>query len=199
MTKDQAYALFQKNYVSSCAGNPYGEENSRKLNVKELITDLTHHAQIKRVYVSTRGNLIILTKPIFPIDPTTHQHYPQIGRFTIRIRYNDHSTTEDDISVANRDYHSTSNKSDYAFSYYKGYFAHPHIPEGSAEHVCFGDNQDIVEQAYDKGDIYGLVDFLLLFLTTWNQDDGNPYVNYEYFYALRSKRKSNLFIEKEAV
>lgn len=194
MTKAQAQLLLRKHYHAYRENSSFGSA-THDLKVKEDVRALNHHPQIKRAYVSTTGNLIVLTNRIYPVDPADHHRYPQIGRFTIRIRYGASHGTDDGISIANRDYHSTSGYS--AFD--EQHFEHPHVRTFETPYVCFGDNQAAAEGAYDNGDLYGLIDFILLFLSTWNAENGEPYVQYGEFYELRTARHSNLFKEKEAV
>jgi hypothetical protein len=135
----------------------------------KFLTSMKNHPYLTDAYITKKKALCFITKPLR--RDTGKKFLPgSIGRFEILIN----AFTISDIRISNLDY-------------YYGDYHHPNIENS---HMCWGDNEREVRDMLQKCEIEQFIDFTLICLTAYPQDEGsNPYIDPDEWFEEKEKIK----------
>ena len=152
-----------------------------KEELLKILTALRKHRQIEDAYVSTERSIVIITKMLYATNEKTHteDRRKEIGSFYIRLNFKEFNHH---ISIKNLTFERFKDGGD-------GPYDHPHI-EGDS--ICWGNNSQEVEVMWKDGQIYELIDFIIVFLSVYPQTDGKPYVTYDDWMDNKKKNKNHV-------
>lgn len=140
------------------------------------IESIRKQKNIEDIAVFEDGGIICITKMLYPtseITGKTNMKKP-IGKFMIKVN-------DGTIKVINLTYNA-------------GNYYHPNV--SSSGSVCWGENQEEINKMYNKFNLYELIDFIVLFLSTFPQKEGDPYVGYSEWMNAREKNEQSVDLSK---
>ena len=137
-----------------------------KKQLTEELKQVKQLEKVEKVYLSTVNNIVIITKPLFATILINKKEKElldtPIGAYTITI-----DLSHEALKIFNRTYQSDEDEA----------FEHPHVKRDSYD-ICFGSNKVTVYKLLRESQLFLLVDFLITFLSAWEQEGANPWISY---------------------
>jgi hypothetical protein len=158
-------------------------EKSSKQDIIKAIAEIKRIKGVTECYISSKFKMFIQTENLdLPQQEADRKgKVRKLGRLEIQIPIG--TTNVSDVKVHNLDWEYDSND-------------HPNI-DADDNHVCWGSNEPEVSEMLKNMTYYQLVDFILLFLTDFPQQNGSPYVDYTEWLEERGKKKSKFTNEEK--
>lgn len=148
----------------------------KPFTAKELqkeVETLKKHPDVEDVYLTEKNNIMIITKHLYATDDVTNRKDPNkdLGAYAIKINPKA-DQVPDALKMMNLTYRIADRESNI-------HYHSPHIKfERNSNHICWGDNQNEILQMLRFGQLYPLIDFVILFCSIYPQKFGSPYIGY---------------------
>lgn len=142
----------------------------------KMVNELKKHDKVKSAFITTKGNIIVITHLLNAIDRDTDTEIKDkpMGQFLFKF-----FTAADMISIeaTNLTYWMYRNRDG---SYLGQGYPHPNI---SGTSICWGNNDIEVHSMKKLGQYYALLDFAITFFSLFpHADRSNPYIDFEEWY-----------------
>lgn len=133
---------------------------------------LRKHEMIDNISITRDNHILILTKMLEAVDREDGKPYihafgkkvsSKIGRFMIEINHENIYFDEYSIQAKNLDYLSQGHD-------------HPNIRSGT---ICMGNTEDQFRDMFTYFQVYQLTDLLITLITTWGENDEEPWVDFD--------------------
>lgn len=141
----------------------------------KLVSQIKKHAGVEDAYITPKGRLFVITKTLYAHDEEDkeNKNFP-IGRFVLKM-----SLTASEIWGINLDYALVNHPG------HETTLFHPNI---SGSQLCWGDNAKEVRSCAQAGQLYELVDFLIIFFSTYPHDpNSNPFIGFDAWQKYRKQ------------
>lgn len=154
-----------------------GKESKMDLKgLAALVASINKQDKVEDAYIGIKGNLVVFTKMLYGLDSTGKEDKSvEIGRFIFRMPLIGLSPI-----AFNLDYAVSPTGSDP--------YWHPNI---RGTNICQGDNAKEILGAARAGQLYELVDFLIIFLSLYPHDGGNPYIGFPEWLQQRTRLRAS--------
>jgi hypothetical protein len=154
------------------------QDKTKKMSVEgfiEEIKKIKKHSLVHSVYITDTGILLVKTKSLKALDWSKPKPTKEtIGSLVFYIRFTNPSYL--DVFADNLDYMSVS---------------HPH-PQISGTEICWGNESPTVHNFKKAGELYAMVDYLILFMSTIYQENSTYFVHPEEWMKGKTKRTSGI-------
>lgn len=135
----------------------------KNLTLKDIEAELAaikRNQKVADAYISTQGHLIVITKMLYALDTTGKENKKiEIGRFVFNTPLTGKNVRAFGLDYVAEDEHS-----------------HPNL-RGSS--ICWGENATELKSISDSGQLYELVDLLIIFFSLYPHDGGSPYIDFD--------------------
>lgn len=158
----------------------YKKKNFKEEQLKEELKLIKKLETVEDVYISEKGNIIVLTEDLCAVADGKIRKRIKLGRYVICI---DYLSGEARIKIKNRDW------------IFGDTHGHPHL---SGTGTCWGGSAtSTLSSALNEGRLFQLVDFIITFYSLFPQDEGaSPNVDYNEWLEGREKTEDNSLIER---